>query len=187
MKNKKEKYSIPFPNRKTISSMRYFFTHTKKALRYRSAFLFYCEQSISRVLSRLRGDDYLSRLAVADKLKQRYPEGQRATSTLPYSALLRMGFTKPSELPRCWCALTAPFHPYRQKLPAVSFSMALSLGSPPPAVSRHPALRSSDFPHAFWEKSQKTRNHLSYSRWEYSIEQVRTQMKCYDFMSAQKS
>lgn len=41
------------------------------------------------------------------------PEGQRATSTLPYSALLQMGFTKPSQLPDCWCALTAPFHPYR--------------------------------------------------------------------------
>ena len=31
---------------------------------------------------------------------------------------------------------------------AVSFSMALSLGSLPPDVIRHPALRSSDFPHA---------------------------------------
>ncbi len=30
---------------------------------------------------------------------------------LPYLALLRMGFTLPSVLPRARCALTAPFHP----------------------------------------------------------------------------
>jgi len=46
------------------------------------------------------------------------------------------------------CALTAPFHPYRSAEAEVGglFSVALSLGSPPPGVTRHAALWSSDFP-----------------------------------------
>lgn len=65
----------------------------------------------------------------------------------PYSVLLPMGFTVPSALlPTRW-ALTPPFHPY-PVIPAVSslqrygrrgglLSVALSLGSPPPGVTRH--------------------------------------------------
>ena len=108
-------------------------------------FLWY-EYSISRVLYRLHGDDYLSSQQIALLLKRLYPEGQRATSTLPYSVLLRMGFTKLAGLPT-----TGALLPHLSTLTicmAVSFSMALSLGSPPPDVIRHPALRSSDFPHA---------------------------------------
>ena len=50
-----------------------------------------------------------------------------------------MGFTLPLLLPVARCALTAPFHPYH---PAKAgdgglFSVALSLGSPPPDVIRH--------------------------------------------------
>src|SRR5579862_5654718 len=45
------------------------------------------------------------------------------------------------------CALTAPFHPCRSRFPQGDrkvggvFSVALSLGSPPPAVNRHRVLR----------------------------------------------
>src|SRR5881296_425506 len=61
--------------------------------------------------------------------------------------------------PRRWCALTAPFHPYRP--PSASrplegeerdraagglLSVALSVASPRLAVSQRTALRSSDFP-----------------------------------------
>lgn len=57
-----------------------------------------------------------------------------------------MGFTEPA------CYQTAgELLPHLSTLTtyvAVSFSMALSLGSLPPDVIRHPALRSSDFPHA---------------------------------------
>ena len=104
------------------------------------------EHSISRVLYRLHGDDYLSSHPIAWMIKRRNPEGQRAASTLPYSVLLQMGFTKPAGLPTAGALL-----PHLSTLTtgvAVSFSMALSLGSPPPDVIRHPALRSSDFPHA---------------------------------------
>ncbi len=61
----------------------------------------------------------------------------------PYSVLLPVGFTLPLPLPVARCALAAPFHPCRQDvgLPLCRsgglFSVALSLGSPPPAVSRH--------------------------------------------------
>jgi len=51
--------------------------------------------------------------------------------------LLRMGFTMPGPLPGRRCALTAPFHPYRWNTGGM-FSVALSLGSPPPGVTRHP-------------------------------------------------
>ena len=57
----------------------------------------------------------------------------------PYSVLLPVGFTLPPPLPEARCALAAPFHPYLQALQRAGglFSVALSLGSPPPAVNRH--------------------------------------------------
>ena len=57
----------------------------------------------------------------------------------PYSVLLPVGFAVPPPLPETRCALTAPFHPYRLRLPCAGglLSVALSLGSPPAAVSRH--------------------------------------------------
>ena len=62
-----------------------------------------------------------------------------------YLTLLRVGFTLPSLLPETRCALTAPFHPYLAVRGGV-FSVALSVGSPLPRVTRHTALWSSDFP-----------------------------------------
>jgi hypothetical protein len=77
----------------------------------------------------------------------------------PYSVLLPVWFAMPFPLPDPRCALTAPFHPYppsrlappwrgmslracRAEVPGGaeaggSFSVALSLGSPPPDVIRH--------------------------------------------------
>src|SRR5579862_894753 len=59
----------------------------------------------------------------------------------PYLVLLPVGFALPFPLPGTRCALTAPFHPYRGSAEAPRrgglLSVALSLGSPPPAVSRH--------------------------------------------------
>ena len=55
----------------------------------------------------------------------------------PYSVLLPVGFTMPAPLPGPRCALTAPFHPYFLRGGSGSFSVALSLGSPPPDVIRH--------------------------------------------------
>src|SRR5262245_39927787 len=57
----------------------------------------------------------------------------------PYSVLLPVGFAVPPPLPEARCALTAPFHPCPCGLPRPGglFSVALSLGSPPAAVSRH--------------------------------------------------
>jgi len=48
---------------------------------------------------------------------------------------------------RCWWSLTPPFHPRRtDTCPAIHLSVALSVGLPRPAVSRHRALWSADFP-----------------------------------------
>ena len=61
----------------------------------------------------------------------------------PYSVLLPVGFTVPSPLPGTRCALTAPFHPYPRATQRPGrragglLSVALSLGSPPPGVTRH--------------------------------------------------
>ena len=86
-------------------------------------------------------------------LRRQLPDGSsdttrkdlRATSSLPYSVLLQVGFTKPIGHPIAGALL-----PHRSiltgNLPAVFFSMALSLGSPPLDVIQHLALRSSDFP-----------------------------------------
>jgi len=62
--------------------------------------------------------------------------------------LLQVGFAMPRLLPAARCALTAPFHPYPPPHGAAGgiFSVALSVGSRPPGVTWHPALRSPDFP-----------------------------------------
>ena len=64
-------------------------------------------------------------------------------------ALLQVGFTMPLTLPPARCALTATVSPL-PVLPAGAIggllSAALSVAFRRPAVSRHPALRSSDFP-----------------------------------------
>ena len=67
------------------------------------------------------------------------PPAGRNRPCHPYLVLLPVGFTVPPPLPATRCALTAPFHPYRRaEAPAGGLlSVALSLGSPPPAVNRH--------------------------------------------------
>ena len=55
----------------------------------------------------------------------------------PYSVLLPVGFAVPLPLPAARCALTAPFHLRRAETRCDLLSVALSLGSPPPAVTRH--------------------------------------------------
>ena len=78
-----------------------------------------------------------------------YPEARAGSPRTPlYVALLRMGFAVPKPLPASRWALTPPFHPYPGRKPtrAVCFSVALSSRFPSPGVTRHPALRSPDFP-----------------------------------------
>ena len=60
----------------------------------------------------------------------------------PYLVLLPVGFAVPLPLPGARCALTAPFHPCRMRRSEIGgsgglLSVALSLGSPPPGVTRH--------------------------------------------------
>ncbi|CDX20409.1 hypothetical protein MPLA_1190089 [Mesorhizobium sp. ORS 3359] len=72
-----------------------------------------------------------------------YPDGEPETalegfpSHRPYSVLLPVGFALPLLLPVARWALTPPFHPCRGRSRGGLLSVALSLGSPPPAVSRH--------------------------------------------------
>ena len=56
-----------------------------------------------------------------------------------YSVLLPVGFTLPPPSPGARCALTAPFHPClpTRRRTGGLLSVALSLGSPPPGVTRH--------------------------------------------------
>ena len=69
------------------------------------------------------------------------PQRPRPPACRPYLVLLPVGFTVPFPLPGPRCALTAPFQPCRQignRIPAGGLlSVALSLGSPPPGVTRH--------------------------------------------------
>src|SRR5712672_3006998 len=79
-----------------------------------------------------------------------YPDGGPETalegfpSHRPYSVLLPVGFTVPLLLPVARWALTPPFHPCRGSGDLAEagcrgglLSVALSLGSPPPAINRH--------------------------------------------------
>ncbi len=86
------------------------------------------------------GTRLAARLARPTRAADRKPSRvlvSRRSAGRPYSVLLPVGFTLPALLPRPRCALTAPFHPYRRHAGGGLFSVALSLGSPPPAVSRH--------------------------------------------------
>ncbi len=74
-----------------------------------------------------------------------YPNSQRATSSCPYSVLLRVGFTKQASHLASGALLPHRFILTRFT-PGGLFSVALSLGSPPLDVIQHPALCSSDFP-----------------------------------------
>ena len=60
----------------------------------------------------------------------------------PYSVLLPVGFTVPALLPGPRWALAPPFHPYPSRYATQTgglLSVALSLGLPPPGVTRHRA------------------------------------------------
>ena len=65
--------------------------------------------------------------------------GPKAPAGRPYSVLLPVGFTVPSPSPGTRCALTAPFHPCQPRRSGTGglLSVALSLGLPPPGVTRH--------------------------------------------------
>ena len=104
-----------------------------------------CEKNasvtVSRVLSR---DDHLSRPDVAAQV-QAMPRTRRAAACVLIRILHQMGFTARTSR-QAVGELLPPFHPYRTEMRRY-ISVALSLESPPPAVSRHPALWCSDFPH----------------------------------------
>ncbi len=73
-------------------------------------------------------------------VKTRLPaRGQSLGGGRPYLVLLPVGFALPSPLPETRCALAAPFRPYRHPRGRAGglLSVALSLGSPPPGVTRH--------------------------------------------------
>src|SRR5215472_17528016 len=101
-----------------------------------------------------RGGDHSSRTAVTRRLKRPTRRLERAALIAPaYAALLPMGFAVPPALPRARWALTPPFHPCRPACRSTLaggglFSVALSSALPPPGVTRHRALWSSDFPPA---------------------------------------
>jgi len=92
------------------------------------------------------GDGHSSRARLAAGLVQptRTAARKHALSPVrqtrrPYSVLLPVRFSVPCPSLGTRCALTAPFHPYRRarKRAGGPFSVALSLGSPPPGVTRH--------------------------------------------------
>jgi len=74
------------------------------------------------------------------------PEGWTSSLIALYQVLLRVGFTWPAGLPAAGGLLPPPFHLRRSWICGCVFSVALSLGSRPPGVTRHSALWSSDFP-----------------------------------------
>ena len=121
---------------------------------------------VSRVLSSCaskgpaHGDGHFSRTPVARRLKQPYPRAPRGPRfthapglrptprSLSYLTLLRVGFTEPARSPVSLVSsyLTVSPLPLGLRRSAVSFLWHSAVGSPPLAVSQHPALRSPDFP-----------------------------------------
>lgn len=97
----------------------------------------------------MSGSGHPSRTNVTICLKRPNPEERRATSYLPYLALLWMRFSRPACCQTAGELLTRHFTLTRYLLAKVRWryvSVALSVGSPLPGVTRHPVRRSSDFP-----------------------------------------
>ena len=92
------------------------------------------------------GGSHSSGPCIAARLKQPTRAARRETrlprlpgARRPYSVLLRVGFAVRPLLPAARCALAAPFHPCCGPKPVSGLlSVALSLGSPPAGVTRHP-------------------------------------------------
>ena len=85
------------------------------------------------------GTSVAERLVRPTRAAARKPACRLKPARRPYLVLLPVGFTVPFQLPGTRCALTAPFHPCRWTLRRTGglLSVALSLGSPPPGVTRH--------------------------------------------------
>ncbi len=90
-------------------------------------------------------DDHLSRPGVAAQARA-ISGTQRATDS-PYPSCTGWGLHH-GRVTRPWVSSYLAFPSLPDQVRRY-LSVALSLESPPPAVSRHPALRCSDFPHAF--------------------------------------
>jgi hypothetical protein len=100
--------------------------------------------SVPGALSTNRGtprDDHSSGTSVAGRLTQPTraagSETNRVAPRRPYSVLLPVGFTVPVPLPVPRWALTPPFHPCLRRSAGGLVSVALSLRSPSPGVTRH--------------------------------------------------
>lgn len=92
-------------------------------------------RAVSRILSALAGKPAAER---AIYLLRPNPEPQwDGPPRAPYLVLLPMGFTVPPRLLLGRWALTPPFHPYPRNYLGGLFSVALSVGSPRPGVTRH--------------------------------------------------
>ena len=112
------------------------------------------DQPVSRILypctvTRCRGNDHSSRMHVAVHLKQPTRKlGRAALKRFSIWSCTGRGLPSFSSHLENWCALTAPFHPYRtpQGVPGGLFSAALSFTLLRLHVMERPALRCSDFP-----------------------------------------
>ena len=101
---------------------------------------------ISRILypPRTTSGGHLSGTPVTRRLMQPTRGRGRASPLPPYLALLQVGFSRPDGHPPAGALLPHHFTLTRQSGRYVS--VALSVGSPLPGVTRHLARRSSDFP-----------------------------------------
>ena len=114
--------------------------------------------TVSRILSRQSGGNHLSGTPVARRLVRptrewtgEPPASRRVspTTTLPVWPCSGWGLPQPAGHPTAGELLPRHFTlttRRRERLRGRFVSVALSLGSPPLAVSQHPALWSSDFP-----------------------------------------
>ena len=101
-------------------------------------------------------DNHLSRLIVTNKFKRPTYRRMRATSFLPYLGLAPGGVYTARLVTQSTVSSYLAFSSLPQKWRL--FSVALSLGSLPLGVTQHPALWSSDFPHA----AKAARDYLVY-------------------------
>ena len=92
-------------------------------------------------------DDHLSRPGVAARA-QAIAKARRAAAYAFIASCIRWGLQH-GQVAKPWVSSYLAF-PSLPGSPGRYLSVALSLESPPPAVSRHPALRCSDFPHTLW-------------------------------------
>ena len=126
------------------------------------------------------GDNHLSTLIVTNKLKRHNPEGSASNIIPSLFGLAPNGVYQASQSLDCWCALTAPFHPYRLLGGTHFCGTSLEVTF----TGHYPAFCSMELGLSSFTILIRNRDYLSHSHYiYYRIQTNKSSFKCKYFFS----